>query len=158
MMTTMLLALIVLAAPPVGAGAETTEQRRARVERLEGSLLAPCCYMEPVSHHQSEVAIQMRLEIRSWVDEGKTDQEIVDTYKKRYGARVLIEPQGETWWWVNGVPCVFAGLGTAGLVWLLLRWKARAGSCHPTDAIALPTVPASEEDWAPVEPPPRRKR
>ncbi len=156
-MTTVLLALAFLAAPPAGAGTETSAQRRARVERLEGSLLAPCCYMEPVSRHQSEVAIQMRREIRSWVDEGKTDQEILHTYTKRYGARVLIEPQGEAWWWVNGVPCVFAGLGTAGLVWLLLRWHARARSYHPSDAIALPTVPESEEDWASFEAPPRRK-
>jgi cytochrome c-type biogenesis protein CcmH/NrfF len=54
---------------------------------------APCCYTEPVRQHQSEIAVKMRVEIAKWVEQGITDDEILDTYAKRYGARVLVEPK-----------------------------------------------------------------
>ena len=39
------------------ATAETPDEQKARVQRIEDAVLAPCCYTEPVSRHQSEVAI-----------------------------------------------------------------------------------------------------
>ena len=79
-------------------GANPTADQRERIERIENSLLAPCCYAEAVSRHNSEVAVQMRLEIAAWVKEGKSDREILNTYKKLYGLRGLREPEGSTWW------------------------------------------------------------
>lgn len=68
----------------------------------------------------------MRKEISAWVGEGKSDQEILDTYKGLYGARVLIEPEGVLRWWVYTVPTLAAAMGLVITVILLRRWRSRA--------------------------------
>jgi cytochrome c-type biogenesis protein CcmH len=96
--------------------------RQARVLKLESSLLAPCCWAEPVATHRSEVALQMREEIAGFVDSGKTDQEVLDYYKQKYGLRILVEPEGALWWWMHVVPFVVLGIGAIVVVFLLKRW------------------------------------
>ena len=76
-------ALLVILSVLLSAGDSPSEQR-ARIQALEETFLAPCCYSEPISRHRSEVALQMRSEIAQWVAEGKSDREITDTYKQRY--------------------------------------------------------------------------
>jgi cytochrome c-type biogenesis protein CcmH/NrfF len=55
--------LLFLALLPSLLLAETVEQQRARVERLEHAVLAPCCCTQTVAVHQSEIAVKMRLQI-----------------------------------------------------------------------------------------------
>lgn len=98
----------------------------SRIKALEEAVLAPCCYSEPVSRHRSEIALQMKVEIARWVREGKSDREILDTYKQRYGARVLVEPEGARWWWMHIIPWIAVLLGLAFTVWLLRRMRAQA--------------------------------
>jgi cytochrome c-type biogenesis protein CcmH/NrfF len=149
----MALVWIVFTVPLAGANVDTADRRRARIEHLEDSLLAPCCYTGPVSRHESEMAIKMRLEIKNWVNAGKTDAEILATYKERYGAKVLVAPPGESWWWTNGVPWALIVLGTAAVVFLLARWRAKPEPSAPADNATLPNVPESDEEWARMEPP-----
>ena len=104
-------------------GANPTADQRERIERIENSLLAPCCYAEAVSRHNSEVAVQMRLEIAAWVKEGKSDREILNTYKKLYGLRVLREPEGSTWWWSNLVPSFVIAMSAFLTVRILRKWR-----------------------------------
>ena len=70
----------------------TAQEPHTRIQRLEKAVLAPCCYTETVAQHQSEIAVKMRVEIAKWVEEGRTDEEILDTYSKLYGAKVLVDP------------------------------------------------------------------
>ena len=106
----------------VALSAQTGGDRQARVLKLESSLLAPCCWAEPVSTHRSEVALQMRQEIAGFVNEGKTDQEVLDFYKQKYGLRILVEPEGALWWWMHVVPFVVLGIGAVVVVFLMKRW------------------------------------
>jgi cytochrome c-type biogenesis protein CcmH len=115
MIAPILLSLLLLAYP--GAGAEDT---RTRVNRIEDSLLAPCCWQESVRRHMSEVAVEMRAEIERFVAQGKSDREILDYYKARYGRRVLIEPEGRTWWLAILVPIAFS---LAALWFVLVRLR-----------------------------------
>ena len=109
------------------------EEPRARVQPLEKAVLAPCCYAETVGLHQSEIAVQMRVEIAKWVAQGRTDEDILDTYAKRYGAKVLVDPNTIPKGWTLVVPLVVAGLGMFGGTWLLWRWRATQ--------LATPTPP-----------------
>lgn len=118
---------LLFASLPLLALADSPEWQRARIDRLENAVLAPCCYTEPVSRHRSEIALKMRAEIRDWVIEGRSDRQILDAYKSRYGARVLVEPEGALWWWVHIIPWLALSSGAAFTVWLLLRWHARPG-------------------------------
>jgi cytochrome c-type biogenesis protein CcmH len=92
------------------------------VEQLEKSLLAPCCWSEPIATHRSEVALAMRVEIARFVAEGKSDREILDYYKARYGERVLVEPEGAKWWWMHVVPVLMLAAGLAVAVLVLRKW------------------------------------
>ena len=83
--------------------------------------------------HQSEIAVQMRVEIAKWVEQGRTDEEILDTYAKRYGAKVLVDPNTIPKGWTLVVPWVVAGLGMFGAAWILWRWRAaRCVHSHST--------------------------
>jgi cytochrome c-type biogenesis protein CcmH/NrfF len=131
------------------AYAGAVEEPRARVHRLEKAVLAPCCYTETVGQHQSEIAVQMRVEIAKWVEQGKTDREILDTYASRYGAKVLVDPNTIPKGWTLAVPWVIAGLGMLGGTWLLWRWRATrlATPTSPDGAgVVLPDVPDLEDD------------
>ena len=123
-------ALVVLhVALAVGMGsaahAESQKELDARIARLQDAVLAPCCYTEPVSRHQSEIALKMRLEIAKWVSQGRTDREILGTYVDLYGAKVLVDPRTKPGWWTPWVPwltVIFSmGLG----FWLLRNWRAK---------------------------------
>jgi cytochrome c-type biogenesis protein CcmH len=59
---------------------------------IEAMLVAPCCWMQQVSLHQSEAATKIKEEIRVSLREGRTRQQILDGYVATYGPRILIEP------------------------------------------------------------------
>jgi len=95
------------------------------VQRIEGAVLALCCYTEPVSRHQSEIAFKMRIEIAKWVAEGRTDQEIPDIYVRRYGSKVLVDPRTFPAWWTPWVPWFIVILAVVSGFWILRRWHAK---------------------------------
>ena len=134
---------LLLILPLLLSASDSASDRRARIEALEGTFLAPCCYAEPVSRHRSEVALQMKAEIARWVDEGKSDRDIIDTYKQRYGARVLVEPEGSQWWWMHLAPWIVLVLGLAFTIGLMRRMAARKGL--PQAAGAADLTP--DEEW-----------
>lgn len=103
--------------------AQPPAAEQARVLHLEKSLLAPCCWNEAVATHRSEVALTMRAEIARMVEEGKTDQQVLDYYKQQYGARILVEPQGSMWWWMHAIPVVVIALGALAVVVLIRRLR-----------------------------------
>ncbi len=138
----------VLAVVPCLAYGGVPQERHARMQRIEKAVLAPCCYTEPVGQHQSEIAVRMRVEIAKWVEQGRTDEEILDTYAKRYGAKVLVDPNTIPQGWALVVPWAVAGLGTLGAAWMLWRWRAaRLATAAPSDAreAVLPDVPDLED-------------
>jgi cytochrome c-type biogenesis protein CcmH/NrfF len=125
---------------PVAAA--TPAEQKARVQRIQDAVLAPCCYTEPVSRHQSEIAIKMRIEIANWVAESRTDQEILDTYVQQYGSRMLVDPRTIPGWWTPWVPWLAAIFAIGSGFWLLRRWRAKAltAALHSpgSDATVLP--------------------
>lgn len=101
---------------------QTLPSNEDRIRKLENSLLAPCCWAEPIAQHRSDVALQMKREIEEFVRTGKTDREILDYYKEKYGARVLVEPEGALWWWMHVVPFVVFGASLVVVGVVLRRW------------------------------------
>ena len=125
------------------------QEQHARIQRLEKAVLAPCCYTETVGQHQSEIAVQMRVEIAKWVEQGRTDEEILGTYAKRYGAKVLVDPNTIPKGWTLLVPWAVAGLGALGAALMLWRWRAaRLGTVAPSDGgvVTLPDIPYLDEE------------
>lgn len=102
--------------------AQVGSGQQRRIEKLENSLLAPCCWAEPIARHRSDVALEMRAEVVKFVSEGRSDREILDYYKQKYTSRILVEPEGEKWWWMHVVPLIILALGAAAVVMLLRKW------------------------------------
>ena len=103
---------------------------------IENNLIAPCCWVQPVSEHPSEVSDLIRAEVRSMVAEGKSRNEILDYYVAKYGERILAAPRAGG---INALAYAapFAALILGGLG-LLLRGKRRAGA--PAAADPLPVT------------------
>ncbi|MEZ5399875.1 MAG: cytochrome c-type biogenesis protein CcmH [Bryobacteraceae bacterium] len=99
-----------------------TPQQTERVRALERKLMAPCCYQTTLAEHHSEAANEMKAEIAALVTEGRTDREIVEVYKQRYGARILAEPEGATGVWLKTVPLAAVLVGLALVVFVIHRW------------------------------------
>jgi cytochrome c-type biogenesis protein CcmH/NrfF len=70
-MRILLLLLATTVIPPT-----PSSHQSERIVHLEDSLLAPCCYTQPVSKHMSDIAFDMRKEIGEMVLAGKSDGEI----------------------------------------------------------------------------------
>lgn len=124
-----------------GTWAQEEDPREAKAERLETLLIAPCCWRQPISDHQSGEATRMKGEIRSMLDEGKTEQEILDHYVEMYGARILSIPPQEGFNRMSFLMPLFftvAGLVLVGVV--LRRWRHHSAE------------PSTPEDSKPEEP------
>ena len=118
-----LVVAVLVLAPAALAG--LTDAQKTRATALQKVLLAPCCWSEPVAAHHSEVALEMRAEISRLVAEGKSDREILDYYKSRYGMRILIEPEGGRSFWMHLVPPIVILAGCGWVIFLIHRWIQR---------------------------------
>jgi len=126
---------------------EAQDDRSARIARLEDAVLAPCCYTEPVSRHQSEIALKMRIEIAKWVLAGRTDREILGTYVDLYGARVLVDPRTRPEWWTPWIPWLTVIFAMGFGFWLLRQWQAKTVPADTlSNGLELAALPDLGED------------
>jgi cytochrome c-type biogenesis protein CcmH len=117
-----------------GAVAATDLEQEARA--IEALLIAPCCFSQQVSVHQSPAADQVRRDIRRRLAAGETRQRILDAYVAQYGPRVLAEPPARGSGRLLYVLPPLAFLLTAGWVIVLVRrlTHSRANETAPSEA------------------------
>lgn len=109
-----ILVVLVLLFMATAAAAEPQDiEMRARA--LEAQLMAPCCYGQTVDVHDSEAARQVRAKLRQWLAEGLSDQQILDRFAERYGARILAVPPAKGFnSWLYWLPLLLTAAATAG--------------------------------------------
>jgi cytochrome c-type biogenesis protein CcmH len=140
MMTQVVLALWMAVAAPDPAALEK------EAKAIEALLIAPCCWSQQVSVHQSPVTDEIRQNIRKLLTEGKSRQQIVDAYVAEYGDRILAEPPARGFSRLFYIGPWFFLLGSIGLVFIVirkLRTPATAAAAAPQPA-ARPTDDESE--------------
>jgi len=135
-------------APPTDIG-----EKVPGAERLEGRLLAPCCWAQTLDIHGSEIANSLRREIRARLKAGESGDAIEASIVARYGERIRAVP--------DRVPLdKMGGLGwlgvasAAGLIGLTLwRWRRRGlsegndeseGKQRPAKAATSPAEASDE--------------
>jgi len=131
-----------------GLASKTTEasldaSQQARYQKLCESLVAPCCWSEPVAKHRSPESLQVRDEVAALILAGHTDQEILDDFTARYGARVLIEPAGGRARWLYVLPVLVLLAGAAAAIHFL-RTRTRSRVVASTSP---PAINDSDWDW-----------
>lgn len=102
------------------------------VREIEDSLIAPCCWSQPVSQHYSEVAEQIRNEVQAMVASGKGRDEILDFYVAKYGERILATPRARGFnSLVYVLPWVALIAGAWVLVLLLRKLRKPSAAAEP---------------------------
>jgi cytochrome c-type biogenesis protein CcmH len=92
---------------------------------IEGLLIAPCCWSQQVSLHQSPAADDIKQTVRKLLAEGKTSQQILDIYVAQYGDRILAEPPARGFSRLIYVaPWIFL-VASVGLVVVVIRTSVR---------------------------------
>ena len=99
------------------------EQEARAIERM---VIAPCCWMQPVSDHQSPASDEVKQQIRVWLAAGKARQQVLDGFVEQYGARVLAEPPNRGFSrFLYLTPMAVFGLSAVGLIVFVRRWTGR---------------------------------
>jgi cytochrome c-type biogenesis protein CcmH len=118
--------------------AAANKKQADQVREIEDSLIAPCCWSQPVSQHYSEVAEQIRNEVQAMVASGKSRDEILDYYVAKYGERILATPRAKGFnSLVYILPWAALIIGAWILIMLLKRLRRPAPAAEPA-ALPLP--------------------
>jgi cytochrome c-type biogenesis protein CcmH len=128
MKTLTLIAVMAFGSALTGADLE----REARA--LEAMIIAPCCFSQQVSVHQSPAADEVRKDVRLRLAAGETREQILNAYVSRYGKRILAEPPAEGFDLALYLLPPLMLLGSAAVVvWLVRRFSGRAvaGATEP---------------------------
>ena len=82
---------VALLVTPVQTAGDLEREARA----LEAMIVAPCCFRQQVSVHQSPAADEVRKDVRLRLAAGETREQILNAYVAQYGKRILVEPPAE---------------------------------------------------------------
>jgi cytochrome c-type biogenesis protein CcmH len=91
--------------------------------RLEGRIMAPCCWTQTIDIHGSEKALELKREIRQRLRAGESPDVIEASLVERYGKRILAVPTDSP---LKKIAVLLSGLlvvAGVGAVFLLRRWK-----------------------------------
>lgn len=116
-----------------------THAQEALIRKIEGRLMAPCCYTQTIRDHDSQVAVDMRNEVTSFVASGKSEQEIITYYRTKYVETILVVPDGWTGHLLTFLPVSAFLLSAAAL---LISIRKSVGS---TDKLLAQVAPAEIE-------------
>lgn len=104
-----------LAAPPA-------DEVDRRLHALSGELRCLVCQNQSLADSDADLAIDLRREIRTMIEAGKSDAEIRDFLATRYGEFILYEPPFS---WLTALlwlgPVIFLAIGLALLLPSLRR-------------------------------------
>jgi cytochrome c-type biogenesis protein CcmH len=135
--------------PAAAVGGNPTADEHAIASRL----LAPCCWNQTLDVHTSDVALNLRREIRTRLAAGESASAVEADLVARYGDRIRAVPDGSPLGRVAGASLVLVALAGLGILLLGLRWRRRAreatadgGAAHadPTPAPRGPDDPWDE--------------
>lgn len=132
-----LLALALLALAPAGALAA---QPRASFNDVEDEVMCDTCNV-PLNIAESARADQERAQIRAYIAQGLTKQQIKDRLKAQWGPAILATPSSSGFdlvVWL--VPVLLALAALAALAFLLPRWRRGPRRSAPAPVAAGPTI------------------
>ncbi len=105
-----------------------------RMIGLAENLRCLVCQNESLASSHSELAEDLRREVREQIQKGLTDQQIIDYLVARYGDFVLFDPPMKSYTlllWYGPFALLLAGL--AFLVFQLRKRKSRVPEAHLSD-------------------------
>jgi cytochrome c-type biogenesis protein CcmH len=95
-------------------------------ERLEGRLLAPCCWAQTLDIHGSEIANSLRREIRTRLKAGEQPEVIEQSLVARYGERMRAVPDRVPLDMMGSLGWLGAAVSAGFLAFVLWQWRKRS--------------------------------
>ena len=93
-------------------------------KQLEGKLIAPCCFSQTVADHYSGAAAHMKQQIRQFLVQGQTEEQILNAYVQVYGERILAAPRASGFNLVAYLaPPIVLFVGIVGMFLWLTQWR-----------------------------------
>ncbi|GAB6877105.1 hypothetical protein JCM13210_18320 [Thermaerobacter litoralis] len=137
------LAATLVVAPVLAWQLAPVDPREREARALERALRCPVCEGQSVADSNSAVALEMRQEIRRLLAEGRSRDEILQSFADRYGAWVVYMPPRSGWYLLGWAAPFLAVAGGAGL----LAWWWRGRRAAPGAIAVEPAVdPAAGPD------------
>lgn len=105
-----------------------TELNKTRYQSLVEELRCPKCQNQNLADSGSGIAVDLREQVYQMIEQGKTDQEIVDYMVARYGEFVLYRPQHSTatfLLWYG--PFILLGIGLLAFIFVVMTNRKRQG-------------------------------
>jgi cytochrome c-type biogenesis protein CcmH/NrfF len=65
----------------------------------------------------------MKKTIAAMVDQGRTEREIIEHFKRLYGTRILVEPEGVAAGVLTVVPLAMLAIGATATVLIIRKWR-----------------------------------
>jgi len=137
--TCLIAALTVLS----GAASLKAQNTDIRARQIEARFVSPCCWRENLAVHGSQVADELRGLIEGMVRSGQTEPQIVDYMVARFGERILREPRGARFRFLNLTPIVALAIG----LWLLVRFLRHSRHLTPRYAHMALLPDLADEDF-----------
>lgn len=106
-------AIVVLLAVAVIGLVVGTRPEPDRAVELQRQLRCPVCASVSIAESGSETAVAMRRAVDDQIAAGRSDQQIVDYFRARYGDWVLLDPPVRgvtTWLWLLPLAAVVLGV------------------------------------------------
>jgi cytochrome c-type biogenesis protein CcmH len=106
----------------------SSELNKTRYQSLVEELRCPKCQNQNLADSGSGIAVDLRELVHQMIEQGKTDQEIVDYMVARYGFFVLYRPQHSTatfLLWYG--PFILLGIGLLAFVVVVMANRKRRG-------------------------------
>jgi cytochrome c-type biogenesis protein CcmH len=111
-----------------------------QVNKIAGKLMAPCCWSGTVDSHQSPAAEEAKAQIRAALQQGYSEQQILNSFVAAYGERILAKPKAVGFnlmaWILPAIAIVLGGFAA---------WKFLRHSSKPP-AKFKPAKPAPSDD------------
>lgn len=133
--------LIVAALIWAGTQAQASEDLQDRELALAAQLRCVVCQNQTVAESQAPMAQDMRREIRTQLEQGHSNAEVIAFFEQRYGAFVRYNPPWKPSTWLLWCGPFLAALGG----FLLLRRSLRRGS--PENAPLSPEQRQRASQW-----------
>ncbi|WP_417527226.1 cytochrome c-type biogenesis protein CcmH [Marinomonas shanghaiensis] len=105
-----------------------SELNKTRYQNLVEELRCPKCQNQNLADSNSGIAVDLREQVHQMIEQGKTDQEIVDYMVARYGEFVLYRPQHSTatfLLWYG--PFILLGIGLVSFIFVVKTSRKRRG-------------------------------
>ncbi len=141
--------MLLLSPESLRASAQREQADLDRMARaVEEKLIAPCCFMQTLANHSSPKADELKREIRDLLQQGRSEEEVLQYFLDTYGERILAVPQPRGFnMLAYFVPPLLVLVAAVGMALWIRRHTARPSTARPP----ADEVPPRTNDPALVE-------